>query len=97
MRNKTLENILRMITELETLKEAYVRGEINEIPIYASIGGKGVHIGHFKGVSYEDNGAPAFEVDIEPVSCTGECFFDTSNIKEETPAVVFSCEGGSVF
>lgn len=45
---------------------------VDKLYVIASIGGKGTHIGRIKGLSYDADGIPILEVDIDAVSCTTE-------------------------
>lgn len=45
---------------------------VDNLYIQASIEGVGVHIGRIKGLSYDADGDPILEVDIDAVSCTTE-------------------------
>lgn len=49
---------------------------IDKLYVIASIEGKGAHVGRIKGLSYDADGIPVLEIDIDAVSCTTECYFD---------------------
>lgn len=45
----------------------------NDVYIMSSIGGKGHHIGRFKGFRLDANDSLIIETDIDGMSCTSEC------------------------
>ena len=54
---------------------------------HVSIEGKGLHIGRIKGIGYDADGTPIIELDIDAVSCTGESYFDQSNVPPVQPVI----------
>ena len=45
--------------------------DLERMCVIATIDGKGVHIGRIKGISYDADGTPILDVDIDSVSCVG--------------------------
>ena len=45
--------------------------DLERMCVIATIDGKGVHIGRIKGISYDADGTPMLDVDIDSVSCIG--------------------------
>ena len=45
--------------------------DLERMCVIATIDGKGVHIGRIKGISYDADGTPVLDVDIDSVSCVG--------------------------
>lgn len=60
----------------EILKEFFKKLQEANAYINASIEGKGVHIGRIKGLSFDADGNPIIDIDIDALSCTSENYFD---------------------
>lgn len=57
-------------------KQPEIINNVDKLYVIASIGGKGAHVGRIKGLSYDADGIPLLEIDIDPVSSTTESYFE---------------------